>query len=116
MTPVLKSMSKEIVHLGPTGSGAKMKLINLGVNAAPDPTCSCLFEGELWLLDGVVVHFSQNLWPTHIQRVDFLAADLTSEDRGAIRGDVDGFDPTHFSHSGRIHQARDHFDLVVGES
>lgn len=27
-TPVLKSMSKEIVHLGPVGSGAKMKLIN----------------------------------------------------------------------------------------
>jgi 3-hydroxyisobutyrate dehydrogenase len=27
-TPVLKAMSKEIVHLGPVGSGAKMKLIN----------------------------------------------------------------------------------------
>jgi 3-hydroxyisobutyrate dehydrogenase len=26
--PVLKAMSKEIVHLGPVGSGAKMKLIN----------------------------------------------------------------------------------------
>jgi 3-hydroxyisobutyrate dehydrogenase len=28
VTPVLQSMSKEIVHLGPLGSGAKMKLIN----------------------------------------------------------------------------------------
>ncbi|MGA2908741.1 MAG: NAD(P)-dependent oxidoreductase [Terracidiphilus sp.] len=28
VTPVLKAMSKEIVHLGPVGSGAKMKLIN----------------------------------------------------------------------------------------
>lgn len=27
-TPVLKAMSKEITHLGPVGSGAKMKLIN----------------------------------------------------------------------------------------
>jgi 3-hydroxyisobutyrate dehydrogenase len=27
-TPVLKVMSKEIVHLGPVGSGARMKLIN----------------------------------------------------------------------------------------
>jgi 3-hydroxyisobutyrate dehydrogenase len=27
-TPVLRAMSKEIVHLGPVGSGAKMKLIN----------------------------------------------------------------------------------------
>jgi 3-hydroxyisobutyrate dehydrogenase len=27
-TPVLKAMSKEIVHLGPLGSGAKLKLIN----------------------------------------------------------------------------------------
>jgi len=28
VTPVLNAMSKEIVHLGPIGSGAKMKLIN----------------------------------------------------------------------------------------
>ncbi|HEY3624729.1 MAG TPA: NAD(P)-dependent oxidoreductase [Terracidiphilus sp.] len=28
VTPVLRSMSKEIVHLGPVGSGAQMKLIN----------------------------------------------------------------------------------------
>ncbi|GAC1417203.1 MAG: hypothetical protein NVSMB62_07620 [Acidobacteriaceae bacterium] len=27
-TPVLKAMSKEILHLGPVGSGAKLKLIN----------------------------------------------------------------------------------------
>jgi 3-hydroxyisobutyrate dehydrogenase len=27
-TPVLKAMSKDIVHLGPVGSGAKLKLIN----------------------------------------------------------------------------------------
>ena len=28
VTPVLRSMSKEILHLGPVGSGAQMKLIN----------------------------------------------------------------------------------------
>ena len=28
VTPVLRSMSKEIVHLGPVGSGAQLKLIN----------------------------------------------------------------------------------------
>ncbi len=36
-TPILNAMSKEIVHLGPIGSGAKMKLINnflCGVQAA----------------------------------------------------------------------------------
>lgn len=46
VTPVLKSMSKEIVHLGPTGSGAKMKLINnflCGVQVAS------LAEGLAWI-------------------------------------------------------------------
>jgi 3-hydroxyisobutyrate dehydrogenase len=45
-TPVLKSMSKEIVHLGPVGSGAKMKLINnflCGVQVAS------LAEGLAWI-------------------------------------------------------------------
>ncbi len=45
-TPVLKAMSKEIVHLGPTGSGAKMKLINnflCGVQVAS------LAEGLAWI-------------------------------------------------------------------
>jgi 3-hydroxyisobutyrate dehydrogenase len=45
-TPVLKSMSKEIVHLGPIGSGAKMKLINnflCGVQVAS------LAEGLVWI-------------------------------------------------------------------
>jgi 3-hydroxyisobutyrate dehydrogenase len=45
-TPVLKAMSKEIVHLGPLGSGAKMKLINnflCGVQAAS------LAEGLAWI-------------------------------------------------------------------
>jgi 3-hydroxyisobutyrate dehydrogenase len=44
--PVLEAMSKEIVHLGPTGSGAKMKLVNnflCGVQAAS------LAEGIAWL-------------------------------------------------------------------
>lgn len=52
-TPVLKAMSKEIVHLGPVGSGAKMKLINnflCGVQVAS------LAEGLAWIersgLDG----------------------------------------------------------------
>lgn len=45
-TPVLQSMSKEIVHLGPTGSGATMKLINnflCGVQVAS------LAEGIAWI-------------------------------------------------------------------
>jgi 3-hydroxyisobutyrate dehydrogenase len=44
--PVLKAMSKEIIHLGPVGSGAKMKLINnflCGVQVAS------LAEGLAWI-------------------------------------------------------------------
>jgi len=44
--PVLKAMSKEIVHFGPVGSGAKMKLINnflCGVQVAS------LAEGLVWI-------------------------------------------------------------------
>jgi 3-hydroxyisobutyrate dehydrogenase len=44
--PVLKAMSKEIVHLGSVGSGAKMKLINnflCGVQVAS------LAEGLAWI-------------------------------------------------------------------
>ena len=45
-TPVLNAMSKEIVHLGPVGSGAKLKLINnflCGVQVAS------LAEGLAWI-------------------------------------------------------------------
>ena len=45
-TPVLEAMSKEIAHLGPIGSGAKMKLLNnfiCGVQVA------ALAEGLAWL-------------------------------------------------------------------
>jgi len=45
-TPVLKVMSREIIHLGPVGSGAKMKLINnflCGVQVAS------LAEGLAWI-------------------------------------------------------------------
>ena len=53
-TPVLKAMSKEIVHLGPQGSGAKMKLINnflCGVQVAS------LAEGLTWIeRSGLDVH------------------------------------------------------------
>ncbi len=45
-TPALKAMSKEIVHLGPTGSGSRMKLINnflCGVQAAS------FAEGLAWI-------------------------------------------------------------------
>lgn len=45
-TPVLKEISKEIVHLGPLGAGAKMKLLNnflCGVQVAS------LAEGMAWL-------------------------------------------------------------------
>lgn len=48
-TPVLKAMCKEIVHLGPVGSGAKMKLINnflCGVQVAS------LAEGLNWIERG----------------------------------------------------------------
>ena len=44
--PVLEAMSKEIVHFGPVGSGAKMKLINnflCGVQVAS------LAEGLVWI-------------------------------------------------------------------
>jgi 3-hydroxyisobutyrate dehydrogenase len=44
--PVLQAMSKEVVHLGPVGSGAKMKLLNnflCGVQVAS------LAEGIAWL-------------------------------------------------------------------
>ena len=45
-TPMLQAMGKEIVHLGPVGSGAKMKLINnflCGVQVAS------LAEGLAWI-------------------------------------------------------------------
>lgn len=46
LAPVLQVMSKEVVHLGPVGSGAKMKLLNnflCGVQVAS------LAEGMAWL-------------------------------------------------------------------
>ncbi len=52
-TPVLKAMSKEIVHLGPVGSGAKMKLIN---NFLCGEQVASLADGLAWIersgLDG----------------------------------------------------------------
>lgn len=45
-TPVLKAMSKEIVHLGPVGSGAKMKLIN---NFMCGVQIASLAEGLTWI-------------------------------------------------------------------
>jgi 3-hydroxyisobutyrate dehydrogenase len=45
-TPVLKAMSKEIVHLGPVGSGAKMKLIN---NFLCGVQIASLAEGLTWI-------------------------------------------------------------------
>lgn len=45
-TPVLKAMSKNIVHLGPTGSGAKLKLIN---NFLCGVQIASLAEGLTWL-------------------------------------------------------------------
>jgi 3-hydroxyisobutyrate dehydrogenase len=45
-TPILQAMSKEIIHLGPVGSGAKLKLINnflCGVQVAS------LAEGLVWI-------------------------------------------------------------------
>ncbi|HUZ95413.1 MAG TPA: NAD(P)-dependent oxidoreductase [Edaphobacter sp.] len=52
-TPVLKAMSKEIIHLGPVGSGARMKLIN---NFLCGVQIASLAEGLTWIersgLDG----------------------------------------------------------------
>jgi 3-hydroxyisobutyrate dehydrogenase len=45
-TPVLQAMSKEIVHLGPLGSGAKMKLLN---NFLCGVQIASLAEGIVWL-------------------------------------------------------------------
>jgi len=45
-TPVLEAMSKEIVHLGPLGSGAKMKLLN---NFLCGVQIASLAEGIAWL-------------------------------------------------------------------
>jgi 3-hydroxyisobutyrate dehydrogenase len=44
--PVLQSMSKEIVHLGPLGSGAKLKLVN---NFLCGVQIASLAEGIAWL-------------------------------------------------------------------
>lgn len=46
VTPILKTMSKEIVHLGPVGSGAKMKLIN---NFLCGVQIASLAEGLTWI-------------------------------------------------------------------
>lgn len=46
VTPVLKAMSKEIVHLGPVGSGAKLKLIN---NFLCGVQIASLAEGIAWI-------------------------------------------------------------------
>jgi 3-hydroxyisobutyrate dehydrogenase len=45
-TPVLKAMSKEIIHLGPIGSGARMKLIN---NFLCGVQIASLAEGLTWI-------------------------------------------------------------------
>ncbi|MGP8260570.1 MAG: NAD(P)-dependent oxidoreductase [Acidobacteriaceae bacterium] len=46
VSPVLKAMSKEIVHLGPVGSGAKLKLIN---NFLCGVQIASLAEGLAWI-------------------------------------------------------------------
>src|SRR5205085_491681 len=45
-TPVLQAMSKDIVHLGPIGSGAKLKLIN---NFLCGVQIASLAEGLTWI-------------------------------------------------------------------
>ena len=45
-TPILKAMSKEIVHMGPVGSGTKMKLIN---NFLCGVQIASLAEGLAWI-------------------------------------------------------------------
>jgi len=46
VTPVLKAMSKEVLHLGPVGSGAKLKLIN---NFLCGVQIASLAEGLAWI-------------------------------------------------------------------
>jgi 3-hydroxyisobutyrate dehydrogenase len=46
VTPVLRAMSKEILHLGPVGSGAKLKLIN---NFLCGVQIASLAEGLAWI-------------------------------------------------------------------
>jgi 3-hydroxyisobutyrate dehydrogenase len=46
VTPVLKAMSKEIIHLGPVGGGARMKLIN---NFLCGVQIASLAEGLTWI-------------------------------------------------------------------
>lgn len=46
VTPALKAMSKQIMHLGPVGSGAKMKLINNFLSAVQ---VASLAEGLAWI-------------------------------------------------------------------
>jgi len=46
VTPILKAMSKEIVHLGPVGSGAKIKLVN---NFLCGVQLASLAEGLTWI-------------------------------------------------------------------
>jgi 3-hydroxyisobutyrate dehydrogenase len=46
VTPALKAMSKDVIHLGPTGSGAKMKLIN---NFLAGVQVASLAEGLAWI-------------------------------------------------------------------
>jgi len=46
VTPVLRAMSKEILHLGPVGSGAKLKLIN---NFLCGVQIASLAEGLTWI-------------------------------------------------------------------
>lgn len=45
-TPVLQAMSKQIIHLGPVGSGAKLKLIN---NFLCGVQIASLAEGLTWI-------------------------------------------------------------------
>ena len=45
-TPVLQAMSKEVIHLGPIGSGAKLKLIN---NFLCGVQIASLAEGLTWI-------------------------------------------------------------------
>jgi len=45
-TPALKAMSRDIVHLGPVGSGAKMKLIN---NFLSGVQVASIAEGLAWI-------------------------------------------------------------------
>ena len=90
--PVLSVLGREIIHLGPTASGALMKLINNFMAAVQAVSCgealALIQAGELDVLQALAIHSRrtaiglaalvgerQNIFPIHlvVQRVEAIA-------------------------------------------